>query len=410
MPSLPLEERQYRFIASTVDNRVDEYRAWPANILKLESEGIGIYQDRTGAILKRLRRENKVGKDSINLVNSDIPFVTRPEDTSANPTDEVISSTEQLLEFFKNSSDFAELAAYVAFCKVYDEIGDHITAMNVLPKGERPHHLNGVTNELDGFMQMGNEYIPVEVYNGGDYLSKETFGDLSDKYKQLRDYSSDQEPMSNPILVNRRADTEFKKQTRKKFNGMVIDTDVILGCEENHSNLTDTLDLFNLNEIVHLLPPVETASGRELTGEDYNDLVTNDPGAIRPPSKMAEAAEDLPDEYLKRVRGGVQLFYVNTFYRSAAGRTEREASLVLQAIYNLLLREGGKPRQVALDEGWDEFTDSYRQVKSVEGRKSMIMDQAGEYITQLLDERILTSRNSEIHARKATHPQQTFTF
>ena len=410
MANIPLEERQYRVIASAVDNRVDEYQAWPANVLKLESEGMEIYQDRTGAILKRLLREDRVGKDSLNLVNSNIPFVTRPGDSSANPTDEVISSTEQLLEFFKSSSDFAELAAYVAFCKVYDEIGSHITAMNVLPKGERPHHLNGVTNELDAFMQMGDEYIPVEVYNGGDYLSKRSFGELSDKYKQLQDYSNDEEPVSNPILVNRRADTEFKKETRKEFNGIVVDTDVILGCEEDHPNLTDTLDLFNLNEIVHLLPPLETASGRELTGEDYDDLVTNDPGEIRPPSKMAEAAEDLPDEYLKRVRGGVQLFYVNTFYRSATGRTEREASLVLQAIYNLLLREGGKPRQVALDEGWDEFTDSYRQVKSVRGRKNMIMEQAGEYITQLLDERILTERNNEVHARKATHPQQTFTF
>jgi len=84
--------------------------------------------------------------------------------------------------------------------------------------------------------------------------------------------------VSNPILVNRRADTEFKKQARKEFNGMVVDTDVILGCKENHPNLTDTLDLFNLNEIVHLLPPLETASGRKLTGEDYDNLVTNDPG------------------------------------------------------------------------------------------------------------------------------------
>lgn len=407
---VPLAERQYRFVASTVNDRLTEHQAWPANVLKLEFEGIGIYQDRTGNILKRLLQENEVDRTEVEIGGSNIPFVTCPEDKSAAPTGEVLSTTEQLLDLFKHSSDFAELAAYVAFCKVYDEIGSHITAMEVLPKGERTHQLNGVTNELDGFMQMGDEYIPIEVYNGGDYLSTTSFGGVSDKYRQLQDYSNDEDPVSNPILVNRRADTDFKKSTRKELNGMVIDTDVILACEDSHPDLMDTVDLFNLNEIVHPLPPLETASGRELTGEDYNEVVTDDPSVIRPPSEMAEAAEDLPDKYLKRMRGGIQLFYVNTFYRNATERTEREASLVLQAIYNLLLREGGKSRQRALDEGWDEFIDSYRQTKSVVQRKEMIIDQTGKYISQLLTEKILTERNSKIHARKATHPQQTFTF
>lgn len=405
-----LAKRQYLFVANTVADRLAEHQAWPANILKLEFEGIGIYQDRTGEILKRLLKEGEVNKHKIEIANSGIPFVTRPGDKFADPTTEVLSSTKQLHELYKYSSDFAELAVYVALCKVYDEVGRHITAMEVLPKGERTHQLNGVDNELDGFMQMGNEYIPIEVYNGGDYLSTTSFGDISDKYEQLQDYSNSEDPVSNPILVNRRADTDFKKSTRREFNGMVIDTDVILACEDRYTNLTDALDLLNLNNIVHPLPPLETASGRELTGSDYNDVVTADPSVIRPPSEMAEAAEDLPDKYLKRIRGGVQLFYVNTFYRSATDRTERDASLVLQAVYNLLLREGGKSRQRALDEGWDGFIDSYKQTKSATQRKGMIIDQTRENISQLLAERILTERNNKIHARKATHPQQTFSF
>lgn len=410
MSEVSLEDQQHSFVTKVVDNRINDHQAWPANILKIELEGVDMYQDRTGKILEKLEDTGTVGKCYSEIDGNQIPFVTRPENNPPEPTEEVLESTKQLLHFFRQSSDFAEFAAYAALCKVCDEIGNHITAMNAFPKGKRPHYLNGVSNELDSFMQMGDEYIPVEVYNGGNYLSTKSYGDTSDKYSQLQNYSSDEEPLSNPILINRRADTKFQKQTRRKFNGVVINTDMILGCEDTHSNLTDTIDYFNLNEIVHLLPPLKTVNGQELTGEDYAEVVRDDPGVIRPPSNMAEAAEDLPDQYLKRIRGGVQLFYVNTFYRSASERTEREASLVLQAIYNQLLREGGMSRQTALDIGWDNFIDSYRQKKSAVGREEMIRDQTRRYITKLLNKKILTERNNEIHARKATHPQQTFSF
>jgi len=400
----PKREQQRQFVASTLERRLDEHPAWPANIFKLELEGAEIYQDRTGEILSDLLNNGEVGKTKIPLGGSDIPFVTRPEDPPPEPDDEIRAATREFNQFLRESSDFAELTAYVALCKVYDEIGADITAMDVLPKGERPHRLNGIDNELDGFMQLRNEYIPVEVYNGADYLS------VSGKYQQLCDYSIDEQPMSNPLLINRRADTDIKSRVRAELNGMVIDTDVILGCEETHPDLEAVLDLFNLGGIVQLLPPLTTDSGTDLVGADYDNAVTNNPGLIRPPAELAVAADTLPDQYVRRIRGGVQLFYVNSFYRSASERTEWEASLVLQEIYNLLLRIGGMTRPVALDMGWDEFTDSYGNVKSANQRQGMILDQTRDYIQQLLEERVLVEQNDQLHARRATHPQQTFSF
>lgn len=177
----PKREQQRQFVKNTLDRRLDEHPAWPANIFKLELEGADIYQDRTGEILNDLLDNDNVGKIKISLGGHDIPFVTRPENPPPKPDEEIRTATREFNTFLRESSDFAELTAYVALCKVYDEIGGNITAMEVLPKGERPHRLNGITNELDGFMQMRDEYIPVEVYNGADYLS------AGRKYQQLCD-------------------------------------------------------------------------------------------------------------------------------------------------------------------------------------------------------------------------------
>jgi hypothetical protein len=218
--SPPKREQQRQFVENTLGRRLDEYPAWPANIFKLELEGADIYQDRTGEILSDMLDEGEVGKIKISLDGHNIPFITRPEDPPPKPDDEIRAATREFNKFLRESSDFAELTAYVALCKVYDEIGSDITTMEVLPKGERPHQLNGISNELDGFVHLRNEYIPVEVYNGADYLSADG------KYQQLGDYSIDEQPMSNPLLINRRADSDIKSRVRSELNGMVIDTDV----------------------------------------------------------------------------------------------------------------------------------------------------------------------------------------
>jgi len=405
-------DQQQRFVKQTIENRLESRPAWPRQIFRLELEQADIYQDRSNKILNQLEEDGELGNTSLRLGNNDITFLTRPEEPRPEPDDEIKEATEKLNLFFKESSDFSELTAYASLCKIYDEIGENITGMEVLPSNNYPYHLSGFTGQLDGLMRMRDEYIPIEVYNGSDYLSVEKDGNHSKKYKQIRDRHQDEQPVSSPILINRRSDSNLKTQVRNNFNSLAIDTDVIVGCETSHPQIQDTIELFNLGEIIRILPPLETADGQTFDGEEFIQAAKNQQKAetIRPPSVMAKAAEDLPDQYLSRIRGGVQLHYVNSFYRRASGSTGRQASFLLQQIYNRLLRKGGMARRVAIEKGWEDFEDSYRYIKKARQKKEMILEQARTYIKILQDENVISEQNGNIYARNSSHPQPTFSF
>jgi len=374
-------------------------------------ESAEVYQNRTGEILNEMKEEGLVKETRVALNGNNIPFVARPEENPPDPNQDILEATQAFIDFCANSADFAELCAYVMLCKIYDEIGDNITGMRVLPKGERTHQLNGVDDEIDAWLEMRDEYIPIEVYNGRDYLGIEArSGGHSEKYGQMVNRSNDEHPISNPMLINRRADNDMQTKVREELDGIVANTDVIIACEESHPDIQDALDLLNLNQVVELIPPLETESGVELNGPTYDALTTEDPSVLTPPNEIASAAENLPEQYRKRIRGGVQLHYVNSFYRSTDDRIKREASFMLQEIYNLLLREGGMDRDTVLDRGWEEFSKNYRQIQKAEARKGIIREQVSDYLTRLVTKRILTQRDDRLHARKATHPQPTFSF
>ncbi|WP_310930535.1 hypothetical protein [Halogeometricum luteum] len=396
----------YSFVENRVSSVLQDYSAWPANILKLECEKYGIYQDATGAVLAELLSNGDVSKISVEISNSNHPFFTEPGGSKDNVTHEIESALKDLDKFQTNYAYFAELTAFVALCKVHDEIGPHIAGFDVLPKGPRPHLLHTSDGTPDGFAILPGEYLPLEVYNGRDYL-----GTGGDKHGQLYDFSSDEGIISNPILVNRRSDQEIKKEARS-LNGMVIDTDVIIGCEDAVPNLPEILELFNIEELFELLSPLETEGGLKLDGGDYHSIALNgeEGRSLRPPSKMVPAAKQLPEKYIKRIRGGIQLQYVNSYYRQATDRTQREASLVLQNIYNHLLREGGKRRSTAIDAGWDRMIDQYRRIKSAQKRREMILDKTREYITELHSKNVIYERDGKIYARSSEHPQQSLSF
>lgn len=366
----------YKFVSSILEQRLNSYQAWPANIFKLECEGYDLYQNATGNILNALLEEGKVGKTFEEIHDKDRPFITRPDVDSAIEEPEVIDATTEIYDLLIDNGHFADLTAYVALCKIYDELHSHIR-LDILPEGPRPNLLHYPGRHPDALIMLPTEYVPVEVYNGRDYL-----GTNVRKYNQLTDLASveivdgevreDKQLNSHPFLINRRCDQDLKKEVRKR-NGMVVDTDCIVACEETCPDIDDALQMFNLNPLVHRLPCLETEDGIVLDGDKYIDISGN-PGedeGLRPPSKMVVAADELPDQYMRRIRGGVQLQYVNSFYRRASSRTRREACLVIQAIYNQLLRGGGWDEQVALDEGWSEMRDQYRHIKSLEQRKEM---------------------------------------
>lgn len=405
----------YRFISNILEQRLNSYQAWPANIFKLECEGYDLYQNATGNVLNELLEEGAIGKTFEEIHDKDRPFITRPDADSAVEEPEVIDATTEVYDFLTDNGHFADLAAYVALCKIYDELHSHIQ-LDILPEGPRPNLLHYPGRDPDGLIMLPTEYVPVEVYNGRDYL-----GTNGRKYNQLTDLASfefvdgelreDEQLNSHPFLINRRCDQDLKNAVRKR-NGMVVDTDCIIACEETYPDIDDALQMFNLTPLVHRLPRLETDDGIALDGDKYIDISgnTGEDGILRPPSKLVAAADELPDQYIRRIRGGVQLQYVNSFYRRVSGRTRREACLVLQTIYNQLLREGGWDEQIALDEGWTEMREQYRRIKSPEQRKDMILEETRNLLNTLREEDLISERNGGLHARKSTHPQQSLSF
>lgn len=389
--------------------RIESHPAWPRTAFQLECESAGVYQDEAGKALSELKESDRVGRKDISIGGTDRVYFTRPEDPTPTPEDRIQDAVQEFENFLTESGYFANLAVYVALCKIHNELSEHITGFDVLPESPRPFLLNNPGREPDGVILLPDERVPVEVYNGGDYLGMNTR-----KYRQLYDLSSDPDgsPSINPMLINHRSDDEIKASVRRSMDGMVIDTGCIVGCENKRSEIEGTLETLNLRRRIDFVPEIETADGVTLDGRDYDNLSrdSDDIDLIHPPSKMVPAAEDLPDQFLQRIRGGVQLQYVNSIYREDHERAAADACLVIQEIYNILLREGGHDRQDAISEGWDKATDRYRRLKSAEERKPSILDEARSFINQLLDQRIITERNGELHARRAEHPQQDLSF
>jgi len=389
--------------------RLDTHPAWPRTAFRLECESAGVYQDESGKALEQLKTEGKIDRKDINSGGQQRVYFTRPETPTPEPEDEIQAAVRQFESFLTKSGYFANLVVYVALCKIHDELSDYITGFEVLPEAPRPFLLNNPGREPDAVVLLPDEKVPIEVYNGGDYLGKNTR-----KYDQLRDLSTNPNGSlpTNPMLINHRSDDDIKKSVRRRMNGLVVDTGLILACEDRHDEVQDILETLHLERRIDFIPEIKTTEGETLNGEDYEDLSRgkDDVSIIHPPSKLAPAATDLPDQFLQRIRGGVQLQYVNSIYREGHERTTADACFVLQEIYNILLREGGYKRKEIIDKGWEEATNRYRRLKSVDQRKTSILDETNSLLNRLRDEHIVTERNSELHARKAEHPQQDLTF
>ena len=260
------------------------------------------------------------------------------------------------------------------------------------------------------------EYNPIEIYNGADFLNERT-----DKYDQLMDLSDseDYHIESSPILINRRSEKEFKDELLER-NVVVIDTDYILAYSDIHSRYEDALQRLNVNSLVHEVPRFEAANGDMIDGYDYDVSEDGDHDysdaermdALTPPEDMISDVDNLPDDYLKRVRGGVQLQYVYTLYRRATNSTStrRAAALVMQETYNNILRANtAVDRDTALQDGWDDAEDQYDWLNQM--NKSDIIDEADNIVDEMEEEKILTvSQSGKISPRQATHPAPTFSF
>ncbi len=312
---------------------------------------------------------------------------------------------ERVDDFLEQSGHFGSLIAYVALCKIWDELDN--THVDVFPEGEYSV-LYHVERPPDCFITYPNEYIPVEVYNGRDYLDTPGGGYESNKFEQLYDYANTppgQDIDCHPFLINRRSTDDLKGRVRQ-WNGMAIDTDCIVACETQRSDIEDDLEFFRIDESVEFVPEVETSDGTYIDGEDYADAGP-DSCLLRPTSTIGENARNLPDLYMERIRGGVQLHYVNSYYRRRHDQDSHHACRLIQELYNQLLRQGGKPQNEAIEDAWSgtNFGDAIDP-----SRRRHITNSVEDIIDELEGQRVIYRRGSDIHARRGKHPQQGLSF
>jgi hypothetical protein len=400
-------------VESSVEYQISDHQAWPKNMLRLELECLekkkqknvveGIYQNETGDIIREMERSGEINVFSETINGEEHSFIAEPNCSTV--SSEVKERFKRVDDFLEKSGHFGALIAYVALCKVWDELDDpHV---NVMPEGSYSvlHH---VERHPDSFVSYPNEYVPVEVYNGRDYLDTPGPGYQSKKHQQLQDYANVPQGHSltcNPFLICRRSTDGLRSKIRQ-WNGMGIDTDCILACETQQDNIEDDLDFFRISESVEFIPRVEAPDGTLIDGEDYNNA-SSDSTLLRPTSIVAENASNIPSFYMKRVRGGVQLHYVNSYYRRRHDINSTQACRVVQTLYNQLLRQGGKDRQTAVSDAWD--ATKFRG--SVPPRqKDIIKNKINEIVDDLGNKRVVFERSDNIHARKAEHPHKDLKF
>lgn len=135
---------------------------------------------------------------------------------------------------------------------------------------------------------------------------------------------------------------------------------------------------------------------------------------VRPPSDMIADVDALPPKYMKRIRGGVQLLYVNSIYRHTENPVRRDACFVVQRIYNQLLRGDSQARPTAIQNGWQGAMGKYDRIRQIESengnRKEMVLDETRTLLNKFRDENIIDQQDNRISARKALHPQPSLNF
>jgi hypothetical protein len=402
----------HQVVAGQLNTRLEEWPAWPARFLKLQLETAGIHQNETGLVMNSMRDNGGINKVRHQIGNQKYPFATLPgvDDLDGEP---IVEHTERMYDFFYESAEFANLTAYVALCQIYEELSGYID-MDVLPERSYPlllpHAGDGVP---DALLRFPGEWVPVEVYNGANYPNED-----SSKYHDVLNLSSDDsaDTPANPILINRRSDDTVRDSIRRSENGMVVDTDCIITTESLYNEYEDVIDLFGIGDLIYSLPEIEVADGETLDGRAYDQLSGDSDAAekLRPPAEMLTDVDNLPDQYMRRIRGGVQLLYVNSLYRQTDEPIRKDACYVVQTLYNQLLREGGKERSAAIRDAWSASIDQWNRIRQIESedgdRKTAVLDEVRSIVTRLQNERIIFLGNGQIYARKASHPQTSLSF
>lgn len=414
-----------KVISKRVSTILDSYEAWPKNMFLLECERYGIYQNDSGGILNDMLESGFVGisNEEIKSPEGDAEFqnhdyFTRPsiEEPEAK---EVIDSHEQVMEALHESGHFADLVAYATICKIWDELnGFHF---EVWPEGEFNHLLSHTDRKPDALYQLPQERVPVEAYNGRDVVDIPGQGYNSEKYEQLNELQADSDANthfdSNPFLICRRSTDLMKKSLREKWNGLAVNTGLIVMCEDVRSKYIDDLSFFNIQQLIEFIPRFHTQAGALIDGEGYSDRALNDNVDDINPEVMVEnlrggstgsGVQKIPKQYHQRVRGGVHLQYVTSLYRTASGLTQQAAAWVIKNLYHNLLRSDGLNRTQAIENAWVETQQE--MTSNISSIEEAIRNQTDELLDTLIDHNIVWRDGNTIYARNSEHPVQDFSF
>lgn len=275
--------------------------------------------------------------------------------------------------------------------------------MDAHPKGDYQWKMHGDDIELDALVDFHQERFPIEVYNGFQFVT-----DSHRKLDEMEGLMINEEPLCNTVLINRLS-SPFSKEEAPQ-NGLIIDTRFVLACEENNPQLPDAVETLDIDSHFAFLPKIETTDGRRFDGGDWTGPPANYNDVKQ--SKMTSAADDLPESYLRRIRGGLQFLYVSTLFRRMSEPVDKVATNIIQDCYHHLLRHSdGTPRGHLIDIGWDSYLSRHTRMKTDITRfEPDIKDRVRELLSRLLEDRIVIDRNGDLYARKADHPHASLEF
>lgn len=411
-------------VARRVNDILDSFEAWPKNMLLLECEGYGIYQNNSGRILADMLEGDFVGISEMEIESPEgddefqkHDYFTRPDVADPNAKN-VVRNHEQVMAALHESGHFADLVAYATISKIWDELdGFHF---EVWPEGEFEHLLPHTNRKPDAMFQLPQEQIPVEVYNGRDVVDTPGSRYESEKFEQLDGLQADSDGDSyfdaNPFLICRRS-TDSIKTNLRNWNGLAVDTDLIVMCEDLQSEYLDNLKFFNLEQLIEFVPRFRTQDGALIDGEGYSKRALNNNVDDINPEVMAEnlrgdatgsGIQKVPKQYHRRVRGGVHLQYVNSLYRTASGPAQKAATRVIINLYHNLLRSDGLDRTSALESAWRET--QRKTTSNISQIEDSIREKAEDFLNALIDQNVVWRDGNTIYARNSEHPVQDLSF
>jgi hypothetical protein len=382
--------RAFRIVQKAAKEHLKRASVWPRTIFEFEMRGAGVYPDFAGRSLYELHERGDIGEQKEIQGRN---YFTRPgeEEFLSSVVENAVNNYYDLLD---EIGKFGELVAYTSLSKIGEEY-DHLIDI-VEPEGDKTHRLRGIPRKPDAFLEYGNMCSPVEVYNGTEYVTE----GHKKVAQQTIPAGSREEPHSRPLLIGPFA-SETAEEKVLNGDGVIAQTGKPLVCKSHLDEYGPSLEYLNLKSNFKFINKIKTKEGEEIDGEKYDNLLGSPDYRRITPDKIQ--ADRVPTEYIKRVRGGVQLTYVSSLYQRAESKINEYACLVLQPMFHHLLRQDTCSIDDLIQFGWKDMGERYPRVKA-NVAKDRILEIAREYMQDLVEKMILEQSGDRYSTFKSAHP------